>query len=371
MAVNNIKIKIDKIIAGGDGLGFIDGKAHFVPQSLPGEILEIEVIESKKGFNRCKVVKIIEPSVNRTEPFCPLYNECGGCNMQYTSYENQILLKKDMVKDIFLRNGKINLDNFQFFKSKSLGYRNRVQFHYSGDKIGFKKKQSNEIINVETCPLLVDSLNSYLIDRTKETSRKLTIFSDGTDNFIGGIDDTCSIILNQKTLTFNPGGFFQSNLSILPSLIEHLNSFILGESVMDLYCGVGLFSTFLPVSVKNIIAVEMDTRVKPFIEQNLALRKFTFYGMSLEEYIERGKHKTDNIDTIIIDPPRKGLSESVRSFLLKLKVKRIIYVSCDPTTMARDIADITKKGYSLTHFSCFDFYPNTNHVEAFGVLDLE
>jgi 23S rRNA (uracil1939-C5)-methyltransferase len=363
-------IKIDKIIAGGDGLGFLDGKAHFVPQSLPGEIVEIEVVESKKGFNRCNIIKIVKPSEHRSTPFCHLYKECGGCNMQYTTYENQLTLKKAMVRDIFLRNGKIDLPDFCFFESKSTAYRNRVQFHVSGNKVGFKKKQSNHVINVDSCPLLVESLNNYLTLDTELKSDRITVFSDGYRNYIGEVDDECSITLNSKTISFNPGAFFQSNLSILPSLLSHLNNYICGTSVMDLYCGVGLFSSFLPESVSEIIAVEMDSRVKPFIKKNLGDRNYSFYGMSLEDYIQRGLHKKNRIDTIIVDPPRKGLSSGVREFLIKSNVKRIIYVSCDPTTMARDIADLNRNGYLLTHFSCFDFYPNTNHVEAFGVLDI-
>lgn len=368
MKIKNIKI--DKIIAGGDGLGFLDGKAHFVPQSLPGEIIQIEIVEEKKGFNRCKIQEVLEPSKHRSIPFCPIYDKCGGCNMQYTTYANQLTLKKSMVRDIFLRNGKIELPDFDFFDSPSTGYRNRVQFHISGDKIGFKKKQSNEVIHIGTCPLLVDSLNNYLKEDNKVPFDRVTVFSDGITNYIGGIDDTCSISLMNKTITFNPGAFFQSNLSILPSLIKHLNSFVCGTSVMDLYCGVGLFSTFLPENITDIVAVEMDTRVKPFIKKNLGERNYLFYGMSLEDYISRGLHKKNKIDTIIVDPPRKGLSQSVREFLIASTAKRIIYVSCDPTTMARDISELNISGYSLIHFSCFDFYPNTNHVEAFGVLDL-
>jgi 23S rRNA (uracil1939-C5)-methyltransferase len=364
------EIKIDKIIAGGDGLGFLDGKAHFVPQSLPGELIEIEVVESKKSFNRCKVINIIKPSEYRQTPFCSLYDECGGCNMQYTTYGNQITIKKDMVKDIFLRNGKIFLEDFDFFESVSTGYRNRVQFHISGDIIGFKKRQSNKIIPIKKCPLLVHGLNDYLLQDHTYDSNRVTVFSDGIKNYVGGLDKDCVVSIQNKDIIFNPCGFFQSNLSILPTLINHLNSFILGTSIMDLYCGVGLFSSFLPENITDIVAVEMDKRVKPFIEKNLGSRAYSFHAMSLEDYINRGLHKKHSVDTIIVDPPRVGLSSEVRDFLTKSDVKRIIYISCDPTTMARDVFELKNSGYSLTHFSCFDFYPNTNHVEAFGVLDL-
>lgn len=364
------RIIIDKLIAGGDGLGYIDGKAHFVPGVLAQEVVDVEIIENKKGFNRCKVVKIVEKSSLRKVPFCSLYNECGGCNLQYTSYDNQLILKKQIILDIFKRSGKTELNDFEFTASTDKGYRNRVQLHTKNKVSGFKKKQSDKIIEITECPLLVEGLNRELSSENNLKDGRVTLFSDGDNNFWGGVDNSCSVSILGKDVSFNPGGFFQSNLSILPELINTVNSFILGENVMDLYCGVGLFSIFLPESVKNIVAVEMDDRVEPFINKNLKGRDFTFYPMSLETYLKRGLNKKNSVDTIIVDPPRKGLSKDVRKFLSKSEVKRILYVSCDPVTMARDIADLKSVGYKLSFFKCFDFYPHTTHIESFGVLEL-
>ncbi|MGL1894115.1 MAG: hypothetical protein OCD02_20975 [Spirochaetaceae bacterium] len=364
-------ITIEKVIAGGDGLGFIDGKAHFVTGALPGEILEINIITEKKGFNRCSILKIVKASEFRVLPFCDYYNSCGGCNLQFTSYDHQISLKTNMVKDIFLRNGKIELNDFNFITSKDLGYRNRVQFHISNNRKGFKKRKSNEIVNIDCCPLLVDPLNTYINEPLKSDVNKINVFANDEKYFVGGLDKEASVLINNKEVCFNPNGFFQSNLSILPKLIETVNQFILGCNVMDLYCGVGLFSTFLPESVNKIIAVEIDQRVKPFLDKNLGSKNYLFYPMSIETYISKGHHEVNEIDTIIVDPPREGLSNIVRSFLINSKVKRIIYISCDPTTMARDISEIKNNGYSFSSFSCFDFYPHTTHIEALGILDLE
>lgn len=370
ISVDKKRLTIDKLIAGGDGLGYIDGKAHFVPQSLPGEIVDIEIIEDKKGFNRCRLVNVVTKSVYRVEPFCSLYGKCGGCNLQYTEYENQLSVKKQIVKDIFLRNGRIELGDFNFISSKDQGYRNRVQLHCHGDITGFKKRQSDEIINIKNCPLLVDGLNNMLSKKNSFSKERITLFSDGVDNYIGGFDKSCTISILGKKVSFNPEGFFQSNLSLLPELIKIVSSHVTGTSIMDLYCGVGLFSIFLPENVKRIIGVEIDDRVEPFINKNLEGRPFTFYPMSLEKYISKGLHKKNIVDTIIVDPPRKGLSKDVRKFLSNSGVKRVIYVSCDPVTMARDILELKNRGYSLSYFSCLDFYPNTTHIESVGVLDL-
>lgn len=369
--VNNSIITIDKLIAGGDGLGYIDGKAHFIPGVLPGEVVEIEITENKKGFNRCEVTKILEPSQFRETPFCPIYEECGGCNLQYTSYENQLKLKKQIVMDIFRRNGNTDLEDFDIIHGNPLAYRNRVQLHVNDEICGFKKKNSNEIVEVKDCPLLVDGLNSHLKKTNFLSAGRKTLFSYKDETYEGGKDRECSIEINGKIISFNPSGFFQSNLSLLPELINCVNKYINGSSVMDLYCGIGLFSIFLPESVNKIVAVELDDRVEPFVNKNLEGRNFKFYPMSLESYIKKGLHKKNIVDTIIVDPPRKGLSKEVRKFLSNSNVKRIIYVSCDPVTMARDISVLNDSGYNLSYFSCLDFYPYTSHIEAFGVLDLE
>jgi len=369
--VTIIKIKIDKIISSGDGLGFLDGKAHFVPQALPNEIVEVQVIENKKGFNRCKLLNIIKASEFRTEPICKYYNICGGCNMQHTIYNNQITIKKDIIQDIFRRNGKIELEDFEFVESKDINYRNRIQLHRGNSGIGFKRRQSNEVVEINNCPLLVEKLNHFILNKSYPNEKKITLFSNGINNFIGGKDSEAHANILGKDIYFNPGGFFQSNISILPKLIDLVNRYVVGPRVMDLYCGVGLFSAFLPESIQSIVAVELDSRVKPFIDRNTNGRNITFFPMSLEEYILRGEHDKSIIDTIIVDPPRKGLSDEVRNFLKQISCKRVIYISCDPTTMARDIKDLNENGYKLIEFKCLDFYPNTNHIESFGVLDFE
>lgn len=363
------QIEIDKIIFGGNGLGFLDGKAHFVPGVLPGEIVEIEVVEEKKGYNLCSLKSIVKKSDERVEPFCKYYYECGGCNMQHTTYANQLKIKKSVIKDVFKRNGKIELGSFNITPSPEKFYRNRIQFHLNGKDKGFKKRQSNKIINIDECPILTQGLNNFIKEDRDIKSERVTVFGIDEAFYVGGVDKECKAIINNKEICFNPAGFFQSNLAILPELINRVNSFVTGSIVMDLYCGVGLFSSFLPDTVKEIIAVEMDKRVKPFIEKNLKSRKYSFYPLTLENYLKRGLNKKNKPETIIVDPPRKGLSEAVRKFLVKSGAKKILYVSCDPVTMARDVGELTNKGFSLTYYESFDFYPQTHHIESFCVLE--
>lgn len=365
------QITVDKIITGGDGLGYIDGKAHFIPGALPGEVVEIEILQSKKGYNRCRVVRVIEESKVRTAPFCPYYNSCGGCSLQHVFYDDQLKVKKDIITDVFRRNGKLDLNDFNIVPSADRGYRNRVQFHIDGKKIGFKKKFSDEVIGIDSCPLLVKGLNKFINNGLDTSDKRVTLFSPDDAYYIGGVDRECVVKIKNRDIAFNPKGFFQSNLSMMPPLIDRVNSFVKGKSVMDLYCGVGLFSSFLPESVTDIIAVELDSRVEEFVNKNLSDKNYKFYPLSLENYIKKGLNKKNIADTIIIDPPRKGLSEGVRKYLIKSGVKRLIYVSCDPVTMARDIRKLADGGYKLGFYEAYDFYPHTPHIESLGILDLE
>lgn len=365
-----IQLEIEKVIYGGDGLGFHKGKIHFIPGVLPGELVEVEITEEKRGFNRCRLISIIRESEYREIPICPIYDRCGGCNFQHTNYEHQLDIKKEIIRDIFSRTGKITLEEFELYPSNPLQYRNRVQVHHQSGVKGFKSKGSNSIVEVTHCPVLVDSLNSYFSETCNSGIDREIVFSNGEEIFTGSSDNECNVDICEKTITFNPSSFFQSNIEMIPTLLNLVNSSIKGSVVMDLYCGSGLFSAFLPESVEKIIAVEMDKRVEPFYIKNVGNREFNFYPLTLERYLKRGLHKKHVADTVIIDPPRKGLSKEVISFLLTLKATRIIYVSCDPVTMARDIKMLTEKQYTLTTFSALDFYPQTHHIESFGVLDL-
>lgn len=364
------RLTIDKIITGGDGLGFADGKAHFVPEVLPGEVVEVEVISNKKGFNRCRLENVIERSKDRVEPFCEYYSLCGGCNMQHITYNKQLEIKKEMVVDIFRRNGKLDINKFDIIHSADRGYRNRVQFHVSNKVKGFKKRQSDNIVNIEACPLLCSGLNNFLSDDPLVFGDRVTIFASDDKYYVGGADTVACIKIKNKEIKFDPEGFFQSNISLLPGLIDKINSSVHGSVVMDLYCGIGLFSSFLPDNVDKIICVEIDKRVEPFIEHNIGNRDYIFYNMSLENYLKKKLNIKNTPSTIIVDPPRKGLSSNVRDFLIRSGAKRVIYVSCDPVTMARDIKELTDACYSLVDFELYDFYPHTSHIESLGILDL-
>jgi 23S rRNA (uracil1939-C5)-methyltransferase len=360
-------LRVEKIISNGCGLGYIKGKAHFIKGALQGELVSVQIIESKNGYNICSIDKIIEKSSKRIEPFCKYYGICGGCSIQNISYLDEIEIKKEIIKDIFKRIAQMELLNINSIYSLDKGYRNRVQLQVYNGKIGFNQEMSNKIVNIDNCPLLYKGLNVFLQSKPILKNGRHNVFSWDGGTYIGGVDNEARVTIMEKQIFFDPQAFFQSNLNLLPKLIDLVVKNIIGKNVMDLYCGVGLFSIFLNESL-NITSVELDSRVAYFVKKNLG-NKAKFFNMSLEDYIKNQKEE-NSIDTIIVDPPRIGLSGEVKKSLLSKKAKRIIYVSCDLATMARDIKDL-KSIYSLTSYYFFDFYPHTTHIESLGILDLD
>ncbi len=364
-----IEVCIEKLIPGGKGLARVDGKVVFVPFVLPGEIVEIVINKEKKNYSEADLISIIRKSANRVEPECEYYYECGGCNMQHISYDVQLEEKILFAKNLLERNGGIIIKDIDIIPSKPFNYRNRIQVHLSGQKKCFKRRASNESLEINSCPVATGGVNRFLSQKKNISTEneRLTVF--GKENWfsIENDKDDIHIKLNNKNIYFNSKLFFQSNISILPMLSDYLNNHVEGDTLLDLYCGVGVLSSMVEGKFKKIITVEINKHVGPFLSRNLSI-EHEFFPMSLEKWI-KGRKMEKQADTIIIDPPRTGLSKTVREFLNKSKAGKIIYVSCDPATMARDLKDIMGESYKVHDFKLFDFYPQTSHMEAVAVLN--
>lgn len=365
--MNNVfVVKIEKLIPGGKGLCRLEGKVIFVPFVLPGELVEISIIKEKKSFSEAKLERILEPSPDRIEPLCSHYLKCGGCNLQHMNYSTQLSIKRDFAENLLLRNGQISFSAIDIVPSEPFSYRNRIQIHIKDQIRGFKERNSNKIIPISNCPIASEGINSYL-DSTFRGSEKdrITVFGEKDWYSEENSLDEISITLNDKNIYFNSSLFFQSNISILPQLSDYLNLHVKGGTLLDLYCGVGLLSSMVEDQFEKIYAVEINKDVSPYIKKNLTT-DCEFYPLSLEKWIAEKKNVT--AETIIIDPPRTGLTKNVRKFLNTSNAGVIIYVSCDPATMARDLKDIIVDNFTVDDFKLFDFYPQTSHMEAVAVL---
>jgi 23S rRNA (uracil1939-C5)-methyltransferase len=364
---NIIEVKVEKLIPGGKGLARVDGKVVFIPFVLPGEVVKIKITEEKKSFSEAELIEVVEASQQRISPECSYYTQCGGCNMQHMTYEAQLKAKSDFVINLLERNGGIFMKEVDIIPSAPYHYRNRVQVHISDEKKGFKERSGNTIINIENCPVVTGGVNRYLAQKESAGSEdRVSVF--GKDNWYSVEKDKeeIHITLNEKKIYFDSSLFFQSNISILPQLNDYLNAHVQGKTLLDLYCGVGLFSFMVEDKFKKINAVEINKDVEPYIRKNIQTR-MDFYPLSVENWIS-DKKIDKRANTIIIDPPRTGLTKKVRAFLSRSKAEVIIYVSCDPATMARDLKELTEEKYNIEDLKLFDFYPQTSHMEAVAIL---
>lgn len=363
-----ITVDVEKLVPGGKGLCRINDKVVFVSYVLPGEKVKISIIEEKKNYSEAQLIQILNSSDLRVEPFCPLYGRCGGCNMQHMSYSTQLEFKKQFVEEHLRRNGIVNAGDISVFSSTPQGYRNRVQVHFHEEIRGFKEKSTNQIVPVDHCPVASKGINHFLSQEKVYTGDgRISVF--GTDEWYSSelIGEDIFVTLQGKKIFFNSQLFFQSNLSILPSFAEYLRRHVSGGKLLDLYCGIGLMSSLVEDMVEEIEAVELNRQVEPYLKMNIK-KPVRFYPLSMEKWVKRRGEKNLRTETIILDPPRTGLSKTVRGYLASSHAQTIIYVSCDPATMTRDLKTILADNYEMKDFSLFDFYPQTSHLEAVALL---
>jgi len=374
MLKDEIEVTIEKLIPGGDGLARLDGMAVFVPGTLPGERVKARITERKKGWAKTSRPEILEASPDRQSPFCPLFGECGGCSWQHISYDVQLASKASFSREALIRQGGFTEDEIPEFlltSSRPEAYRSRIRPHIlPGGKTGFHSEGSDRIVPVPFCPVATAGVNRFLAvpPDDLESGSTPVVFGDERDFWTAGIDAEARAVVKGKTFNFPPEAFFQSNMYPLGDLIDFAlkDAGIHGQSCgMDLYGGVGLFGAFLSETFETVVGVDRDKRTKKYWKQHVG-KNGTFHPISLEDWIRRRIEPRP--DFIIVDPPRTGLSPSIRKLLARLKVPQISYVSCNPVTQARDIKDLRAAGYKLSSYGVFDLSPQTAHVETVARL---
>jgi len=329
-----------------------NGSICFVEGALPNELVEIKITEQKKDFSKAIATKILEPHKRRRIPPCKYYGKCGGCNAQHAEFEEQIELLKQIVFDLFARTAKINLpQNFEIHYGTQWAYRHRAQVFATNDKnipCGFMEREANNVVPIEKCLVLSQNLNEKLGENSNLKKRYL--FDNKSEKFLG------------KHIHADESVFFQSNLELLPKLISEIQR-VAGEGdlLLDIFSGVGLFSAFLQDKFESIIAVEQNPLCQKFAKQNLG-KNCEFYSMKAEEWFNKNTPLLSKA-CILIDPPRTGLSDELCERLCKNKPSKLIYVSCNPATSARDTRKLLNAGYNLENIQGFAFYPQTFHLE--------
>lgn len=394
-------MEIEKLDHFGRGITKIDNKICFVENALPGEEVEIEKISENKKKIEAKVTKYIKKSNDREEPKCKYYNKCGGCSIGHLKYDKQLDYKVKRVEEILKRFTNINMDIDSIEDSNRYNYRNKVVLHVKDGKIGFYKNKSNNIIEVDECLLLDDKIN-YLISLLKKrinlnNVKKITIKLGNNTNevmlIIDGEVDNISyllelvdvLIINDKVISdkkyitsiidgkkyiVSKNSFFQVNKYVVKKLYDEIKNIVIknnSSNVLDLYSGTGTIGIYISEYVNKVLGIEVvsDAVNDSYLNKDINnCNNIDFILGKVEDKLE----VLDDIDTIIVDPPRSGLDKKVIEVIKRISPNLIIYTSCDAVTLSRDL-NYLKENYNIKSIKLFDMFPNTYHVECISVLE--
>jgi 23S rRNA (uracil1939-C5)-methyltransferase len=403
-----LEVAIERILPGGVGLAHTEGRTLFVSLAAPGDVVRVVVDRVKGKLAFASVVEIIKPSPVRVEPPCPYFGRCGGCDFQQLTYEAQLTTKVEIIRDCLRRLGGIETPpEISMAPSPNpWHYRARAEWQVDLDnqRLGYFERGSRTVCDVAECAVLVPALEQQL-ETLREQMRSgglpgtvrdfqaaagdegvslaLTLrSSDGAPSQLPATSEVTRTISGEQ-YHFNAGAFFQTNLDLLPALLESAIGDAEGDTAIDLYCGVGLFTLPLARRFKRLVGIEANGRATAFARRNLessrgptvregsqaepggnAAAKAQIITARVGDWLAEHSRSFGPVDFLLLDPPRTGAENRDIAGILALRPRRISYVSCDPATLARDLKKLIAGGYSLDSIAAFDMFPQTHHVET-------
>jgi len=420
-----MEITIERILPGGLGLAHAEGKTVMVALAAPGDRLRVQIDRVKGNVSFASIEEILTPSPLRVEPPCPYFGRCGGCDFQQMNYQAQLEAKVEIIKDCLRRLARIeNIPDFQITAAPNpWHYRSRAQWQYDAvrQKLGYFESGSRSVCDVANCAVLAPQLENTLENLRARMQEGLlpdsardfrAVIGDegvsiappvrgssptpgfpvGQPGWGGAVREGSDLAMQTEQVRdifrtihgeiyhLNAESFFQANDGLLSQLIDAAIGEASGETALELYCGVGLFTLQLARRFKHVVGVESDTAATSFARDNLARAGFTNtevairdVGVWLDDVKRHDLSKLSEssatalqgqIDFVLLDPPRTGAESRVIAGVLGLRPQRISYVSCDPATLARDLKKLIAAGYNLASISAFDMFPQTHHVET-------
>ncbi len=419
----SIRLKIEKLVYGGYGLGHWKDKAVLTRYSAPNELAEVSVLEEKKDYIEAQVERVIISSNVRREAPCPHYGVCGGCQIQHIEYDAQVEAKEEILLETLQRIGKIKEVNLldSVYSGQEFGYRIRVQFKVKDGRVGFFKWGSKEVVDVESCPLAHPKINE-LLPHIKECAKYIrelqeihVSYSPSEDTYlvkfvspteidkgfltnlkedclpesVVGIGDYSRLrnLLNRRywigkdylfmkvgrwTFRVSADAFFQVNHTLWERFIEAVTEKVSFKKAVDLYCGVGFFT--LPLSEKGNFIEGSDIGVSAINDAQYNAKvngRDNVVFVKSDAYRHLKSRAGEVLDLVVLDPPRSGLENNEIDLLVKNKPERIIYISCNPSTLARDLKVLLKGGYRLEGVRLVDMFPQTYHIESISYLTVD
>ncbi|WP_233246091.1 class I SAM-dependent RNA methyltransferase [Coraliomargarita sinensis] len=388
-----LELTIERLTNLGMGLARVDGWVVMVPYVIPGEKVRARIFRNFQNYSDADLIEVIEPSPERVEPKCPLYQTCGGCQYQHIEYGQQLKEKTGHVEELMQKLGGIDHPvELAHGSPQVYHYRSKITPHYNRpDKegrqpIGFLQYgRRNQIVDVQQCPIATEAINEALPEAREEARRaggKKRRKRGGTllmrHVLEGVVTDPQEIVserVGEVCFQFKAGEFFQNNPYILPELVEYVAAEAASEGaryLVDAYCGVGLFALSTAKNFEQVAGVEISEPAVRWAQANAKISnvKNARFVIGKAEAIFNGLKFPAGETAMVIDPPRKGCDESFRQQLLAYRPQRLVYVSCDPATQARDLKEFIAGGYQITRIQPFDLFPHTRHIENVVSLSL-
>ena len=381
MGVEELEVEIERILPGGMGLAHAGGKTVFVSLAAPGDRVRVRIERQQGDLLFASIVEIITPGPARIEPPCPYFGRCGGCDFQQLTYEAQLAAKADIIRDCLHRIARLeNIPEIVVTPSPN-NWRYRMRATWQIDQelraIGYYERGSRRVCDVADCAVLKPELQETL-ERVRGTEwhqfppalKHLDAVAGESGvslspSFAEFPTNELSLTVRGEVYQYNAEAFFQINPSLLGQLVEHAIGDASGGVVLDLYCGVGLFTLPLARQFKKGIGVEANATAARFARRNLQLAGLTNANVitaTVTDWFRSGP--VGPIDFVLLDPPRAGAESAVIKGILNLQPTEISYVSCDPATLARDLKKLLASGYVLDSIIGFDLFPQTHHVET-------
>lgn len=372
--MKSITVKIDKAVYGGYGLGFHEGKAVLVLHGLPGDVAEIGVTEEKKDYLSGVVNKIHEPSEGRTIPSCPNFGNCGGCDYLNSSYEHELEIKKGVLLDCLRRIAKTPADSLPDIHTVSgnrLHYRSHASIKADpAGRVGFYARGTSELVPFpgQGCSLLSeDVLDGLSVSPAAGGGDfRVAVGMDSVPRFSFGRDQMVREMEKDVLYERDIQCFFQSNHFLRSKLLRITGDYAElapGESFLDLGCGVGFFTLYLAGRCTGGVGVDISSRNIVWANHNKKINNMDHVAFRNAD-VTTASFEDQKPEAIIVDPPRAGIAPSARKRILSLHPERLVYISCNPSTFARDSLDFREGGYELKKLTLIDMFPGTCHIEV-------
>lgn len=380
--LEELELTIEKLVAGGDGLGRFEGIPIFVARSAPGDRVRVRLVERRPDYGRAEIVELLAAGPGRREPPCPYFSRCGGCDLQHLEDATQTRLKAEALLETLRRiSGLAIPEPRAIVAGRAWGYRLRTQIHAraagSGFETGYFARRSRDLVAVASCPVLVPDLEREVATLARRLPKgapsRLDLASGdgGQVSYAPVVEGLPHPELKRRIgsfeYRFDARCFFQGHAGLLEELVEVVVGPTTGETAADLYGGVGLFALPLARRHAKVVLVEGDRIAARFARKNArastpdGLPGLEIVNQAVESWVAGGL--VENLDRIVVDPPRDGLAAIVRKVLVSRPPRRLTYVSCHPAALGRDLRELSER-FTIESLVLLDLFPQTGHMEV-------